>query len=615
MIFKKFMGVLTVAAICASMCVISVGASGLTADNYSVGGGNVKGAQANGTVWTRVHTGANDAARTSATETVNSGQSAGNGTQIIQAYTNVSASDCKFVHARFRVNCTSGWGLRIRQTDGTNTQWMVFDKDGGVSGFGETAVNLGNGWNVSTSSDTAVNAIDIFVDPNSGMGYCFVNGTLASYTHSLQTDGTWHGYLIYTSGSWSEGDNLKWQYDNNLGESGKGSSYTKYVDTESHTVTIDEALDHKGLSLPFFSNANYSIGGGNIKGAIANNTTWTRVHTGSNDATRTSATETVNSGQSANDGTQIIQAYTNVSASDCKFVHARFRVNCTSGWGLRIRQTDNSNTQWMVFSKDGGVYGIGRTAINLGTWNVSTDSDVVNTIDMVVNPNTGVGYCFVNGNLASYTKNLQTDGTWHGYLIYTSGSWSEGDNLKWQYDNNLGESGKGSSYTKYVDTKGYAVDLTDVLDDKGLTMEINGPVTVSEGAVLDTEDSVVDLRDVHINAENGYVKAGDAMISGSDIYLNNSGKLQMEDGKSAKVAVDNNDGTTSQGFLFGKTAPTGTINVTFKFVNNGATPTAYDGNEFTWPFDFTGSEILGTANYGLSVAHVPSPLELTLVTE
>lgn len=122
MIFKKFIGFLTVAAICVSMCVVSVSASGLTTDNYSVGGGKVKGAIANNTTWTRVHTGANDLTRTSATETVNSGQSAGNGTQIIQAYTDVSASDCKFVHARFRVNCTSGWGLRIRQTDTSNTQ-------------------------------------------------------------------------------------------------------------------------------------------------------------------------------------------------------------------------------------------------------------------------------------------------------------------------------------------------------------------------------------------------------------------------------------------------------------------------------------------------------------
>ena len=523
---KKIIGLVIAVAIIMSMCVISVSATDLTEDNYSVGGGNVKGAIANNTTWTRVHSGSSDATRTSASETVNSGQSAGNGTQILQAYTNVSASDAKFVHARFRVDCTAGWGIRIRQTDGSNTQWMVFDNGGGVSGYGDTAVNLGTAWNVSTSDNTVVNEIDMVINPNTGAGYCFVNGTLASYTKNLQTDGTWHGYLVYTSGSWSGGDTFKWQYDNDLGESGKGSSYTKYVDTESHTVTIEEVFDHKGLSQSFgtatlFSNANYSVGGGNVKGAIANNTTWTRVHSGSNDATRTSASETVNSGQSAGDGTQIIQAYTNVSASDAKFVHARFRVNCTAGWGIRIRQTDGTNTQWMIFSKDGAVSGVGGTAVNLGTWNVSTsDNTVVNEIDMVINPNTGAGYCFVNGTLASYTKSLQTDGTWHGYLVYTSGSWSGGDTFKWQYDNDLGESGKGSSYTKYVDTEIHTLTIEEVLNHKGLAPSNGGDSSLifsnndvadyirgNSGATLTypTKDSVTVEGDYY-NAASGYAQ-------------------------------------------------------------------------------------------------------------
>ena len=389
-----------------------------------------------------------------------------------------------------------------------------------ITGNGNTAVNFDKKWNISVVGEAAEdNVVHMVVNTSTGAGYCYVNGELAAYTQNLQTDGSWAGYSIYTAGTWDEGSYYKWIYnvDKNVG-------YTWYQDTESHTVTLEDVLEHNGLAQSGgfttpFSGANYSVGGGDIKGAIKTGTVWTRTHGGSSDAVRTTCKMAVNSGQSAGNGTQIIQGYTNVSASDAKFVHARFRVNCTSGWGIRIRQADNSNTQWMVFDKDGAVSGNGGTAVNLGTaWNVSTsDNTVVNDIDMVVNPNTGAGYCFVNGMLASYTQNLQTDGTWKGYLIYTSGTWNGGDNLYWQYDNDLGESGKGSSYTKYVDSEIHTVTIEEVLNHKGLA-----PSNGGDNSLIFSNSDVADYITSVNSATLSYSSQDSVTVSG-DYYSASTG--------------------------------------------------------------------------------------------
>ena len=254
MSFKKFISVFIAIAIIASFCSISAGASDLTAENYSIGRGTeVKGAQS---TWNRVtkyynngdyesSSGDSDK-RTRVTTTPKETSTGDKG--VLQAYSGISVTDYKFVHQRFRISCSAQWQIRLRGSSG-NIQWMNFSGDGSVAANGSYGLEeLDANWNISDDNSHYIeNTIDIIVSQNAN--YCFVNGELASYTANRLADNTYRGYLIYTAGStWTASDGLRWRYDNTMGLDGLGTSYTKYVDTEDHTVTIEEVLDHKGLA-------------------------------------------------------------------------------------------------------------------------------------------------------------------------------------------------------------------------------------------------------------------------------------------------------------------------------------------------------------------------------
>ena len=212
---------------------------------------------------------------------------------------------------------------------------------------------------------------------------------------------------------------------------------------------------------------NSGTGSGGVKGNIAINSTWTRVHTGANDSKRESVTMTVKEGQSVSGDIGLINGYNFTSTlSGAKFVHCTFKFNATNSVRLRTRKSDKSNYMWLDFSSNGEIHGIDSDTVALGaTWNVSEigGTRLDNIVHIVVNAQTGVGYCYVNGVLAGYSTRLQTDGTWTGFSIYGIGTWEAGDNIQWKYnvDYNVG-------YTWYKDTEDHTVTIEEVLADKGI---------------------------------------------------------------------------------------------------------------------------------------------------
>ena len=140
---------------------------------------------------------------------------------------------------------------------------------------------------------------------------------------------------------------------------------------------------------------NSGTASGGVKGNIATNSTWTRVHTGANDSKRESVTMTVNKGQSVSGDIGLINGYNFTSSlSGAKFVHCTFKFNATNSVRLRTRKSDKSNYMWLDFSSNGGIYGIDSDTVALGaTWNVSEigGTRIDNIIHIVVNAQTGVG--------------------------------------------------------------------------------------------------------------------------------------------------------------------------------------------------------------------------------
>ena len=92
------------------------------------------------------------------------------------------------------------------------------------------------------------------------------------------------------------------------------------------------------VSASGLTSENYSTEAGGTKGN-QNSGAWSRVHTGSNDASRETATETVKSGYTVTSDTGIINAYnfTSTTTSGAKFVHSTFKFNSTGGFSIRIR--------------------------------------------------------------------------------------------------------------------------------------------------------------------------------------------------------------------------------------------------------------------------------------
>jgi hypothetical protein len=146
--------------------------------------------------------------------------------------------------------------------------------------------------------------------------------------------------------------------------------------------------------------------------------------------------------------------------------------------------------------------------------------------------------------------------------------------------------------------------LTNILDYSGKTM------TLLENGVLDIGGGLY-FRNGYVNASNGYIKAGDKKITGENIYFTNEGKIRLGAGYTAKVELDNGDGTTDQGFLAGMENPRDIVTMTLE-VSGTANDVDYTGRTIAKDFDFTNYEVLGLVNFGFSVNNIPKPLSLSI---
>ena len=267
---RKIVSAVIALTMAASLCCISASASDLEAGNVIVGRGSE--IKANDTSWSRSNKYYKDGDYNSSsgsasdrTQIIAKPQGdVGSSTGFIQAYSGMDVSGFKFVHQRFRFSCTGAFQIRLRRSTSGNQQWMNFDSDGSISpnsAFTEDE-ELDTEWNVSEDNSHWVeNTLDIIRSAN-GV-YLYINGVLASYTYLNDTiNGNYRGFLIYTNAGWGTSDGFRWRYDDTLGVDGIGNSYTKYVDTETHSVSFEEVLADKGLtpaykdSDQFFENDN-----------------------------------------------------------------------------------------------------------------------------------------------------------------------------------------------------------------------------------------------------------------------------------------------------------------------------------------------------------------------
>ena len=132
-------------------------------------------------------------------------------------------------------------------------------------------------------------------------------------------------------------------------------------------------------------------------------------------------------------------------------------------------------------------------------------------------------------------------------------------------------------------------------------------LTILENGILDIGEELY-FRSGYVDASKGYIKTGDRKITGSNIYFTSEGKIRLDDGYNAKIERDNGDGTTNQGFIFGKYNPSGIIKVILD-VTGEAGGVDYTGKTIEKDFDFTCSEIYGLANFGFEIANIPKPIE------
>ena len=239
MLFRKIVSVVIATAICASLCAISVSASGVPAANRTEGFvSDVKGATGN-SPWARSHTKGDGEKVSIATMTVRDGQTASSGAQLILSYdTSNTGYGCKIVHSAFSFNSTASFQIRIRNGSSGNIQWMNFSSDGSTKA-NSSGTNKGATW--TTGED---HRADIVADVTQGIGYLFIDGKLASFSTNLQKNGKWYGYLIYTSGTWNAGDSFTWK----CGYSSATVNYVLYNDSEDYTVKIEDVLVDCGLS-------------------------------------------------------------------------------------------------------------------------------------------------------------------------------------------------------------------------------------------------------------------------------------------------------------------------------------------------------------------------------
>ncbi|MBR4720397.1 MAG: leucine-rich repeat domain-containing protein [Clostridia bacterium] len=143
--------------------------------------------------------------------------------------------------------------------------------------------------------------------------------------------------------------------------------------------------------------------------------------------------------------------------------------------------------------------------------------------------------------------------------------------------------------------------LTNVQDNSGNTL------TLLENAVLDIGENLY-FRNGYVDASKGYIKTGDRKITGSNIHFTNEGKIRLDDGENAKIVRDNGDGTTDQGFVFGKYNPSGIVKVTLDATGE-AGGVDYTGKTVEHEFDFTSSEMYGLINFGFAINNIPKPIK------
>ena len=225
-----------------------------------------------------------------------------------------------------------------------------------------------------------------------------------------------------------------------------------------------------------------------------------------------------------------------------------------------------------------------------------------------------------------YHCDLEIDVTNHTYditIYYENGSQRYHDSGEYAADTvaavRFASKGGGNLEGKYNNVCSYssAIDNLEISNTtRQVTVVVTGEtVTLDTGDVLDVSENL-NFRSGTVDATNGSIKAGEKTITGGVVGFTESGKITLGAGNTAKIAVDNGDGTTSQGFMTGENAPSGKKTWTFRILGSvPGDPTDYDGNTFTVDIDFTNSEITGLANYGVSIFNIPKPLELRLETE
>ena len=183
--------------------------------------------------------------------------------------------------------------------------------------------------------------------------------------------------------------------------------------------------------------------------------------------------------------------------------------------------------------------------------------------------------------------------------VYYGGSESDWNNISIVSDDNDVLKNATMHYNKEI--------LSHVQDYEG------NKLTIPENGVLDIGENLY-FRNGYVDASNGYIKTGDRKITGSNIYFTSEGKIRLDDGENAKIVRDNGNGTTDQGFVFGKYNPSGVIIVTLDAAGT-ANDTDYTGKTIQKEFNFTGSEIYGLTNFGFAINRIPKPIEFTVRAE
>lgn len=135
-------------------------------------------------------------------------------------------------------------------------------------------------------------------------------------------------------------------------------------------------------------------------------------------------------------------------------------------------------------------------------------------------------------------------------------------------------------------------------------------LTLDEGDVFKISETTT-VNNLHINAADGFVKTSCKTITGEKINFDGNGKMYLDSGYTAKIERDHSETATTQGFMVGLTNPNDTVTIVLE-VTGTSNDVDYTGRTITQRFDFSGYEIEGLVNFGVTVCNIPKPLSLTL---